>query len=321
VNTEQAPSVECAAQPQTQSVEAAATTQHVLGVSGRLERPASTAQDSPRQKALSASRANDFMQCPLLFRFRVIDQLPEPHSAAAKRGTLVHAVLERLFDAPRGDRSHALAVELLPTEWQRMLADDETLPELFAPDGDAAGVAENEWLAHASRLLERYFTLEDPNRLEPVHRETWVRHELDNGLQLRGIIDRIDIAPDGRIRVVDYKTGRSPRPGYESKALFQMQFYALLIWRDRGTMPAMLQLLYLGDGQVLRSTPTAEHLDRAEAKVRAVWKEIERAASEGRFAPQRSRLCDWCRFQQYCPTFDGTAPEFNADLAAHRLGL
>ncbi|NUP20980.1 MAG: DUF2800 domain-containing protein, partial [Streptomyces sp.] len=47
--------------------------------------------------SLSPSRASDFMQCPLLYRFRVIDRLPEKPSAAATKGTLVHAVLERLF--------------------------------------------------------------------------------------------------------------------------------------------------------------------------------------------------------------------------------
>ena len=42
------------------------------------------------------------MTCPLLYRFRVIDRLPEAPSPAAARGTLVHAVLERLFDEPAG---------------------------------------------------------------------------------------------------------------------------------------------------------------------------------------------------------------------------
>ena len=51
--------------------------------------------------ALSPSRAADFKQCPLLFRFRTIDKLEGPPSPAAARGTLVHAVLEHLFDLPR----------------------------------------------------------------------------------------------------------------------------------------------------------------------------------------------------------------------------
>lgn len=36
--------------------------------------------------SLSPSRASDFMQCPLLYRFRVIDRLPEKPSPAAKIG-------------------------------------------------------------------------------------------------------------------------------------------------------------------------------------------------------------------------------------------
>src|SRR5207244_9756631 len=60
-------------------------------------------------RSLSPSRAADFMSCPLLYRFRVIDRLPEAPSAAAARGTLVHAVLERLFDEPAPGRTPAAA--------------------------------------------------------------------------------------------------------------------------------------------------------------------------------------------------------------------
>ncbi|MGH3335969.1 MAG: PD-(D/E)XK nuclease family protein, partial [Nocardioides sp.] len=44
--------------------------------------------------ALSPSRAGDFMSCPLLYRFRTIDRLPEPSSPDAVRGSLIHKVLE-----------------------------------------------------------------------------------------------------------------------------------------------------------------------------------------------------------------------------------
>ncbi|HZZ54267.1 MAG TPA: PD-(D/E)XK nuclease family protein, partial [Trebonia sp.] len=60
--------------------------------------------------ALSPSRAADFMTCPLLYRFRVIDRIPEPPTTATARGTLVHAVLERLFDRPAGERTPAAAL-------------------------------------------------------------------------------------------------------------------------------------------------------------------------------------------------------------------
>src|ERR1039457_2167453 len=72
-------------------------------------------------RALSPSRAGDFLTCPLLYRFRVIDRLPEPPSAAATRGTLVHAVLERLFDSPAGERTPETARAALQPEWDRLL--------------------------------------------------------------------------------------------------------------------------------------------------------------------------------------------------------
>src|SRR6201991_5394276 len=71
--------------------------------------------------ALSPSRAADFMSCPLKYRFRVIDRLPEKPSSAAVRGTVVHGVLERLFDLPRGQRTLEQAAELLEPQWQRIL--------------------------------------------------------------------------------------------------------------------------------------------------------------------------------------------------------
>ena len=75
-----------------------------------------------KHAALSPSRAKDFKQCPLLFRFRVIDRLAEPPSPEALRGTLVHAVLERLFDAPALERTEATAQALLDPLWQERLA-------------------------------------------------------------------------------------------------------------------------------------------------------------------------------------------------------
>src|SRR5579859_5836291 len=66
-----------------------------------------------RPVSLSPSRASDFMTCPLLYRLRVIDRLPEPPSPAATRGTLIHSVLERLFDHPAADRTPERALALL----------------------------------------------------------------------------------------------------------------------------------------------------------------------------------------------------------------
>ncbi len=71
--------------------------------------------------SLSPSRASDFMTCPLLYRFRTIDRLPEPFSPDAVRGTVVHKVLEDLFDLPALDRTPERAADLLVPTWDVLL--------------------------------------------------------------------------------------------------------------------------------------------------------------------------------------------------------
>jgi putative RecB family exonuclease len=254
--------------------------------------------------ALSPSRAGDFMACPLMYRFRTIDRLPEPFSPDAVRGTLVHKVLEDLFDLPAADRTPDNARDLLTPAWDALLEVEPELAEMFTGDGPEITA----WLASCRDVLDRYFSLEDPRLLEPAERELYVEAVLDSRLLLRGFVDRLDVAPDGRMRVVDYKSGKAPGEGWEAKALFQMKFYALVLWRTRGVVPSMLQLVYLGSGELVRYVPDEQDLVATERKVEAIWRAIARATESGDWRPHKSRLCDWCSFQAICPEFGGTPP-------------
>jgi putative RecB family exonuclease len=257
--------------------------------------------------SLSPSRAADFKTCPLMYRFRCIDRLPEAPSSLATRGTMVHAVLEQLFDLPSPERTVEAAKALLPQAWARVREEDPDVAELFA--GDEDGTAFADWLESAATLLESYFALEDPRRIEPDAREIPVDVVID-GVRLRGVIDRIDVAPDGAVRIVDYKTGTSPREAFEGKALFQMKFYALVLWRLRGVVPRQLRLMYLADTDTLSYQPDADELVRFERTLIAIWRAIERAMQTGDFRPSPSRLCEWCDHQSRCPAFGGTPPPF-----------
>ena len=255
--------------------------------------------------SLSPSRAGDFMTCPLLFRFRTIDRLPQAPSSAATRGTVVHSVLERLYDLPAAARTLDAAEQLLGPEWERLRAAEPAVDDLFGSDSDLQA-----WLATARELLAGYFSMEDPTRLEPAERERLVEVVLPGGLRLRGIVDRIDRAPTGDVRVVDYKTGRAPGEMFEGKALFQMKFYALVLWRTTGTVPRLLQLMYLGDREVLRYSPDEVDLLATERKLLALWEAIERATQLREFRPRPSKLCSWCDHQSLCPSLGGTPPPF-----------
>jgi putative RecB family exonuclease len=268
--------------------------------------PAEQGPEAAEQRwrwSLSPSRAADFMTCPLLYRFRVIDRLPEAPSPAMARGTLVHAVLERLFDESPAGRSPEAAESLIGPEWDRLVAAEPELAGLF---GDAEEHAS--WLAQAREMVGRYFTLEDPTRLEPAHRELLVEAVLESGLRLRGYIDRLDVSSTGDVRIVDYKTGTAPRVDFEARALFQMRFYALVLWRTQGTVPRLLQLMYLGNGEIVRYAPDEADLRATERKIEALWRAIERAIDAGDWRPRPGKLCDWCAHRSLCPAFGGTPP-------------
>jgi putative RecB family exonuclease len=295
--------------------------------------------ERPARPSLSPSRAADFKTCPLLYRFRSIDRLPERPSFDQLRGTLVHAVLERLFDLPAEERTPQRAAELVAPQWTRMLTEHEELADLFADGATADGAAAEEdtepavaeatepaagkvsagawepdetgFLASTTDLLGGYFAVEDPRRLEPAERECLVTTEVDEGrLVLRGYIDRLDVSAAGDLRVVDYKTGGAPREAFEARALFQLKFYALVLWRTRGVVPRVLRLLYLKDAEICDYAPDTGELERFERTLVALWAAIERALAERDFRPKPSRLCGWCSHQALCPAFGGTPPPF-----------
>ncbi|WP_434740090.1 RecB family exonuclease [Micromonospora sp. SH-82] len=275
--------------------------------------PASTEVPATVRASLSPSRAADFKTCPLLYRLRSIDRLPERTTVEQARGTLVHAVLERLFDLPAADRTPTAAGDLVAPQWDRLVTEEPELADLF--DG-AEPQAGEDFLRSATALLEGYFTVEDPRRLEPAEREALISAVVDDELLIRGYLDRLDVAPDGALRVVDYKTGGAPREAFEARALFQLKFYALVLWRTRGVVPRVLRLLYLRDAEVCDYTPDAEELARFERTVVALWRAIEQATERQDFRPRPSRLCDWCSHQAHCPSFGNTPPPFPVTAAS-----
>ena len=257
--------------------------------------------------ALSPSRAADFKQCPLLYRFRAVDRLPEPPSTAQLRGSVVHAALEQLYGMPASERGPDTALSLVDPAWDRVLAGHPDFAE------EITGEQRAQLLGEARALLRGYYRLEDPTRFDPQSCEQRIEVELADGTLLRGFVDRIDVAGTGELRVVDYKTGKAPpaaRALAEFKALFQMKFYAVALLRSRGVLATRLRLIYLADGQLLDYAPELDELLRFEKTLMAIWRAIQSAGATGDFRPNPSRLCDWCSHQALCPAYGGTPPPY-----------
>lgn len=279
-----------------------------------------------RALALSPSRAGDYRQCPLKYRLRAIDRLPEPSTVAQVKGTLVHAVLEELHAWDRAERTYAAAVKRLKPTWLGMVEADESgeLAELV-PEAELL-----DFLVECRGLLKGYFILENPAGFDATEIEKFVQMvlgvdapgvgiggEAAPGVPVRGFIDRVDVAPTGEVRIVDYKTGKKPPPRFQDEAMFQMRFYALVWWRLTGRIPDQLRLMYLKVADDLVHVPGAAELERFEAELAALWAAIVRDGRHGDFTPKKSKLCGWCSFQELCPAHGGTPPPYPGWPGAH----
>ena len=240
----------------------------------------------------------------MLFRFRALDRLPEPKTVAQVKGTLVHAVLEEMHKLPREQRLYPAAVKQLKPTWADMCAKDKDLLELV-PEEELY-----DFLVECRSLLRGYFEMENPQGFDAYATEMYVDTVLPNGVPVRGFIDRVDVAPTGQVRVVDYKTGKKPLPRYSDQAKFQMRFYALVYWRLYGRIPDQLRLMYLKVMDSMFLAPSKEELEYFERDLADLWAKIQADIEAGQFKTKTSKLCGWCPHQSLCPEFGGTPPEF-----------
>ena len=249
-------------------------------------------------RTLTPSKVTAFTNCPLAFRYSVIEHRPEPPSPHAVKGTLVHSALEGLFwnHAPAG-RTRAAAGHELAIAWTELGSDPEFIELGLCRDDAEAFVAD------AEKLIDNYFRLEDPTTVHTIGVELGVEIEND-GLRLRGIIDRLDIGPDGALTVVDYKTGRAPSERYEQGKMGGVQTYALLCEKVLGRAPVEVRLLHLRDPVAISAIATPQTIRGQQRRTSAVWSAIERACVSEDFRPKVGPLCNFCHFKPSCPAFN-----------------
>ncbi len=252
----------------------------------------------PLPTSLSPSKVASFKDCALAFRFSAIDRLPEPPSALAAKGTLVHRALELLlWERPPGRRDVEAAMECLAR------AKEEVLRHAEYADLDF-GDSEVDWMADAAQLVRNYFELEDPDKVRVIGTELRLSAKVGS-LTLRGVIDRLELDDDGQLVVTDYKTGRAPGTSHEQARLGGVHFYAFLCEQLLGRRPSRVQLLHLREPLAISTVPSEQSIRGLQQRTAAIWEAVQLACEREDFRPRPGRLCDHCAFQAYCPAVGG----------------
>ena len=254
--------------------------------------------------SLSPSRVDAFINCPMQFRFASIERLPEPPSPHATKGSLVHRALELLMCRAAPLRGGDALHECLDQAAREFLSD----PEYVGLNLSEA--ATETFLADAAALVRNYLAMEDPTQVCDIGLELRLEAKVGD-LTLRGIIDRLDLTPDGELIVTDYKTGRPPMRDREQGKLGGVNFYAFLCQEVLGRRPDRIRLMYLRTGETIEAIPTERSIKFLHQRTTAVWQAVAKACTTDDFRPRPSNLCKSCSYQRWCPAFGG-----NPELAA-----
>lgn len=256
----------------------------------------------PLPRSLSPSSVSSFKNCPLSFRFSYVQRLPEPPSAAASKGTLVHRALELLMCRPPVERTLATALADLDVA-RGELAEHPEFAELELTDDEWA-----KFHSEAQEHVRRYFQLEDPTTVNPIGLELKLGVQV-GPVMLRGIIDRLDLDEDGELVVTDYKTGAVPSEYAENERLAGVHIYAFLCERMLGRRPSKVQLYYLSKPEAIIARPSEQSVNGVERRTGAVWNAVTRACAKDDFRPSTGPLCNYCTYKPYCPAHGGNPEE------------
>ena len=250
----------------------------------------------------SHSRLSSFESCPRQYWYRYVEKpdIEVAETVEAFLGTRVHEALERLYKLAMGGRVWSCG-ELLAwyeAEWDRRWQDDvRVVRDEFSPEN---------YRDVGRQCLADYYDRYAPfQESATLGLEKIVLFPLDEAgdYRLRGVIDRLALAPDGTYEIHDYKTS-SHLPAQEAAdrdrqlALYQIAVQDM--WDDVEHVDLVWH--YVRFDKEIRSRRTPDQLAALADDCIAIIQDIEsRGETAEAFPTDPSRLCDWCTYRTLCP--------------------
>ncbi len=241
---------------------------------------------------LSYSRIEEFKICPLHYKLRYILNIEPTPTAALSFGVSLHETLRQFY-------LKFLAGEKL--QYQDLF---EIYKSQWLHEGYTSKIYENLMYARGQKYLEEFFKKEFPPKNKPLVLEQPFNISLKRAreyLKIGGKIDRIDELAQGKIEIIDYKTGRVADEKKLMKNL-QLAIYGLGATRlqekpfGKKIEDVVLSLYYFESQEKLSLHLTDKDLQAAVEEIFRIKHEIENSD----FLCTGSDMCQMCEYKLFC---------------------
>lgn len=246
---------------------------------------------------VSYSALETYKNCPLKFKYQVLDKIKTPKGIEAVFGTVVHSALKRMFERTPLYPTIDEIIDFFNSKWFDLDLEDEEKAKAFFEEGVF--------------MLKNFYKKNSPwnfNTIETESRFEVIIEDSQNGEKhvLVGIMDRIDKDPNSNTyEIIDYKTAkRMPSKDILDKNL-QLSIYNLGLlkkWPHLKPENVKLSFYFLKHNEKIETKRYIEDLEETKIEILKVINEIQDIIdNEKEFISTPSALCDWCGYKERCP--------------------
>ena len=253
----------------------------LLGVNTNYREPELRKISNFTPDFLSYTQISTYENCPLKYKYKYVLNVPTLPSHALSFGNTIHETL-KLFH-------------------ERLLFKDVSLVELYKiyeekwePLGYLDEKHRKERFADGRKLLKEYYRSLD-KAIKPLGLEKSFNIQI-NEVRFYGKIDRIDSLGNGKVEIIDYKTGKTKTQKEVDKDK-QITLYALGAKEALGFNPTKFTLYFVEKNEKINTTRTEENIQKTVVEIKKVIENIK----EGNFEPKSGFLCGWCDYKDICP--------------------
>ncbi len=259
----------------------------------------------------SYSKFSLYKECPLKYKFKYIDKIKEKPKPFFFLGSLIHKILYEFYRRTPPPQLEEL-INIYVSEWNS---------KSFEEKGYIKEDYDRMDFNKGIRIIKNFYDKHKDNKDIPFQLEYGNYISVD-GLKVQIIADKIEYIGEGKIIIVDYKTGKSGERTNE-----QLYFYQKIVELDKDLIKKVEErykekikrleveeMLYY----YVEELKEVRFKRADEREIGRFWEEVLYTVEDiksQKFDPKPSeKSCGWCDFKTLCPIYEKRDTTINENL-------